>query len=185
VDITDISEVTRLFELFRRTNKTDIIVVNLSGKKYDVYLNEITVKDVNKINEMLNVNIQGNINLLSACLPYMREKGWGRVIGISSVFADMNIPKNGIYGSTKAFMDRLYNNANRENAKFGITCNTIQLGYWDGGMSYEVDVELQEKAKNKIPLKRFGTVEELYKTIDFIIENEYISGENLKISGGL
>jgi NAD(P)-dependent dehydrogenase (short-subunit alcohol dehydrogenase family) len=40
-------------------------------------------------------------------------------------------------------------------------------------------------AKEKIGLKRLGTIEELYNTINFIIENEYISGTNLKIDGGL
>jgi NAD(P)-dependent dehydrogenase (short-subunit alcohol dehydrogenase family) len=40
-------------------------------------------------------------------------------------------------------------------------------------------------AKEKIGLKRFGRLEELYNTIDYIVENEYVSGTNLRIDGGL
>lgn len=181
--IVDVSDELTIQGFINRTNPD--IVINLSGKKYDVFLNEVNFYDLMMINEMIDVNIKGNINILTSCLPKMIEKGWGRIIGISSIFSQINVPKNGIYAASKAFMERLYSTANRENAKFGVTCNTIQLGFWDGGMCYRVDEHIQEKAKQKIPLKRWGTIEELYNTIDFIIENEYISGTNLKMDGGL
>ena len=46
-----------------------------------------------------DVNIMGNINIMASCLPYMRETGWGRVILISSIFSELNVPKNSIYCS--------------------------------------------------------------------------------------
>ena len=180
VDVTDFNQVLSFFEL----NDVDI-VLNMSGKKYDVFLNEITEKDFRYINDMINVNIIGNINILSACLPNMIKRGGGRIISISSVFANLNVPKNSIYCASKAFLDRLINVANIENIKYGITCNTIQLGYWDGGMCYNIDEKYQEMAKNKIGLKRWGKIEELSNTIDFLIENEYICGTNLRIDGGI
>ena len=180
VDVTDFNQVLSFFEL----NDVDI-VLNMSGKKYDVFLNEITEKDFRYINDMINVNIMGNINILSACLPNMIKRGGGRIISISSVFANLNVPKNSIYCASKAFLDRLINVANIENIKYGITCNTIQLGYWDGGMCYNIDEKYQEMAKNKIGLKRWGKIEELSNTIDFLIENEYICGTNLRIDGGI
>lgn len=180
VDITKIIEVYLFFE----QNDFDI-VLNLSGKKYDVFLNEITKEDHEQILDMINVNILGTINILGGCLPKMRDKKYGRVISISSIFAEKNIPKNGIYCSSKAFIDRLISVANKENIEYGITCNTIQLGYWGDGMGENVSDEIQKKTKNKIGLKRYGTTEELFKTIDFIINNEYVCGTNLKIDGGL
>jgi NAD(P)-dependent dehydrogenase (short-subunit alcohol dehydrogenase family) len=134
---------------------------------------------------MIDVNIEGNINIVSSCLPKMIEKKYGRIISISSVFSELNVPKNSIYCASKSFVDRFISNANKENVKFGITCNTIQLGYWDGGMCYRVDEKYQEMAKEKIGLKRWGKIEELYNTVDYIIENEYVSGTNLRIDGGL
>ena len=180
VDITSLQQTQNFFE----TNDIDI-VLNMSGKKYDIFLNEITQNDITEIQSMMNVNMLGNINILASCLPKMIEKKYGRIISISSIFSELNIPKNSIYCASKAFVDRLISVANKENIKFGITCNTIQLGYWDGGMCYRVDEKYQEKAKNKIGLKRWGSIEELYNTINFIVENEYVCGTNLKIDGGI
>jgi len=180
VDITSFSEVQKYFN----QNEFDI-VLNMSGSKYDVFLSKINEDDQEDINKMIDVNIKGNINIVSSCLPKMIEKKYGRIISISSVFSELNVPKNSIYCASKAFVDRFISNANKENVKFGITCNTIQLGYWDGGMCYRVDEKYQEMAKEKIGLKRWGKIEELYNTIDYIIENEYVSGINLRIDGGL
>jgi len=180
VDITLFSEVQKYF------NENDFdIVLNMSGSKYDVFLSKIKDSDQEDINKMIDVNIKGNINIVSSCLPKMIENKYGRIISISSVFSELNVPKNSIYCASKAFVDRFISNANKENVKFGITCNTIQLGYWDGGMCYKVDEKYQEMAKEKIGLKRWGRIEELYNTIDYIIENEYVSGTNLRIDGGL
>ncbi len=180
VDLTSFHETKSFFD----SNEVDI-VLNMSGKKYDVFLSNISENDLPEIEEMIRVNILGNINLLACCLPQMIEKKFGRVIAISSVFSQMNVPKNSIYCSSKAFLERLISNANRENIKHGITCNTIQLGYWDGGMCYRIDERFQKLAKEKIGLKRWGTTQELYNTINYIIQNEYVCGTSLKIDGGL
>jgi len=180
VDVTNLDEVKLFFE----QNDIDI-VVNMSGKKYDIFLSKITSDDYDNIDDMINVNIKGNINILAACLPKMVQKGWGRVITLSSVFAELNVPKNSIYCASKAFVDRLIAVANKENIKYGITCNTIQLGYWDGGMCYRVEQKFQEMAKEKIGLKRWGTIEELYDTINYMVDTEYLCGVNLRIDGGL
>jgi len=147
VDITYFEDVQDFFQ----ENDIDI-VLNMGGKKYDVFLSKISSEDYQPIIDMLDVNVMGNINILAACLPKMIEKKWGRVIAISSVFADLNVPKNSIYCASKAFIDRLISSANKENVRYGITCNTIQLGYWDGGMGQRVEEKYLEMAKEKIGL---------------------------------
>jgi short-subunit dehydrogenase len=180
VDITKFSEVKDFF------NANDVdIVLNMSGKLYDIYLSKITEDDFKSINNMLNVNILGNINILSACLPKMINKKYGRVISMSSVLSDMNVPKASLYSASKSFIDRLYSSANKENVEYGVTCNTIKLGYWDGGMCDNIEINFRNSIKEKIGLKRFGKIEELYNTINYIIDNEYVCGINLKIDGGL
>jgi NAD(P)-dependent dehydrogenase (short-subunit alcohol dehydrogenase family) len=71
-----------------------------------------------------------------------------------------------------------------ENAQYGITVNSIQLGYTGIGMGKLTD-EAYEKAKNKSAMKRFCTMWELYKTIDYIIETEYLTGQNIRLDGGI
>jgi NAD(P)-dependent dehydrogenase (short-subunit alcohol dehydrogenase family) len=180
VDITSFEEVKQFFS----ENEFDI-VLNMSGVKYDVFLSEISEDDLSDIDKMIDVNIKGNVNIISNCLPKMIEKKYGRVISISSVFAELNIPKNSIYCASKAFVDRLIGVANKENIKHGVTCNTIQLGFFDGGMCYRIEEKYQERAKEKIGLKRWGKIDELYNTINYIIDNEYVSGSNIKIDGGI
>jgi NAD(P)-dependent dehydrogenase (short-subunit alcohol dehydrogenase family) len=157
----------------------------MSGLKYDQFLSKITSEDIIEINKMVDVNIKGNINIISCSLPKLIEKKYGRIISISSVFAELSVPKNSIYCASKAFVDRLVSTANKENVKYGVTCNTIQLGYWDGGMAYRVDQKYQDMAKEKIGLKRFGTIEELSNTITYIVDTEYLSGSTIRIDGGL
>jgi len=180
VDVTSFEELKSFF-----TDYEFDIVLNMSGLKYDVFLSKINEEDQKSINDMIDVNIKGNINIVSTCLPKMIEKKYGRIISISSVFSELNVPKNSIYCATKAFVDRFISNANKENIKYGITCNSIQLGYWDGGMCHRVEEKYQEMAKEKIGLKRWGSIEELYNTVNYIVDNEYVCGVNLRIDGGL
>ena len=67
-----------------------------------MFLSKITEEDIPLIKDMIDVNVTGNINVLAGCLPKMRDKGWGRVILISSVFSEMNVPKNSIYCCLRA-----------------------------------------------------------------------------------
>ena len=180
VDVTCFEELKNFF-----TDHEFDIVLNMSGLKYDVFLSKITEEDQKSINDMIEVNIKGNINIVSTCLPKMIEKKYGRIISISSIFSELNVPKNSIYCATKAFVDRFISNANKENIKYGVTCNSIQLGYWDGGMCHRVEEKYQEMAKEKIGLKRWGSIEELYNTVNYIVDNEYVCGINLRIDGGL
>ena len=180
VDITSFEEVKNFF----LKNEFDI-VLNMSGVKHDVFLSKISEDDLSEIDKMIDVNIKGNINIISNCLSKMIENKYGRVISISSIFAELNVPKNSIYCASKAFVDRLIGGANKENIKYGITCNTIQLGYFDGGMCYRVEEKYQERAKEKIGLKRWGKIDELYNTINYIIDNEYVCGSNIRIDGGV
>ena len=180
VDVTDLFQVTEFFD----ENDVDIIL-NLSGKQYDVYLGKINGGNELDVNDMLDVNIKGNVNILAGALPKLTEKKWGRIISISSVLSTTNVPKASLYSASKAFIDRLMSAANKENIRFGVTCNSIQLGYWDGGMCERLKPEFKEIVIKSIGLRRWGKMEELYNTIDFIIENEYVCGTNIRIDGGL
>lgn len=180
VDITNLAEVSSFFK-----EKEAEIVLNMSGKKNDNFLSNITVDNYQEVQSMLDVNMKGSINILAACLPSMIEKKYGRVIMISSVFAELNVPKNSIYCASKAFIDRLVLTANKENIKYGITCNTIQLGYWDGGMCGRVEQKYQDMAKEKIGLKRWGNAEELYNTVNYLVDTEYVCGTKIRIDGGI
>ena len=180
VDVTNLAQVKNFFVM----NDIDI-VLNMSAKSYDVYLSKIDEYNHSSVTDMLDVNIMGNVNILASCLPGMIKNKWGRIISISSVVSESNVPMAGLYCASKAFLDRLMNNANKENIRYGVTCNTIRLGYWGVGMCGRISPTFQEVIKNSIGLRRWGKLEELYNTINYMVENEYVCGTNLKIDGGI
>jgi 3-oxoacyl-[acyl-carrier protein] reductase len=180
LDISNSSDCEKYFN----QNKFDI-VLNFAGVNFDSLIHKLTNKNENDINHLLDVNLKGTINITSSCLKNMRENKYGRIIFISSVLSEKTVIGTGIYSSCKAFIDRFIKNVSAENIKYGITANTIQLGYFDGGMTYTIPEEIRNNIKENIGLKRFGTINELCNTIKYLIENEYITGINLKIDGGL
>ena len=170
---------------FYFTNNKFDVVLNLAGLNYDTMIHKIDINTIDKINDMIDVNIKGAINLTSSCLKFMRENKFGRIIHISSVLSEKNIIGTSVYSSTKSFLDKFVKNISLENIKYHITANTIQLGYFDGGMTYKIPETIINEIKKDIGLNRFGSIEELFNTIQFIISNEYVTGINLKIDGGL
>ena len=180
VDITNLSQVQDYFK------KMDFdIVINASGINYDTFIHKINEKNIGEINKVIQTNIMGNVNLISSCLPKMRENNYGRIIIISSILSTKTVPGTSIYSSCKSFLDTLVRVSSSENIKKHITCNTIRLGYFDGGMCHRIPEEISETIKNSIGLKRWGKISELHSTIEYIIETEYFTGQNLNIEGGI
>lgn len=179
----DIRRINECEDFFK--DKNFDVVINFSGLNYDKFIHKIDSSNIQEIENVLDVNIKGSINLVSTALKGMRENRYGRIILISSVLSDKNVPGTGIYSSCKTFIDKLVQNVSLENIKYGITANTIQLGYFDGGMTYKIPEDTLESIKKTIGLQRFGRIDEIVKAIIFLIENEYTTGINLKINGGL
>jgi len=180
VDVTDFSQVKNFF------NNNDIdVVISLSGVNYNSKVAKINEDNLQKVNKLLSVNVDGNINVLSNSLDHMIPKNYGRIIGISSVLSDIVVPSTALYSASKAFMDKLYEVANKENLKYGITCNTIQLGYWEAGMIEQLSDDFKKSVQNSIGLHRFGKTQELANAIDFIINTEYYCGNRMKLNGGI
>ena len=161
------------------------IVLNLSGTNYDGFLHKLDAKDVYGINNLINVNAIGAVNIISSSLRYFREKGKGRIIMVSSVLSEKVQVGTGMYSATKAFVDSLVRTASAENIGKGITVNSIRLGYFDAGMCHKIPEEYQEGIKKSIGLKRWGNPRELYNTIKYLVDTEYVTGQNITVSGGL
>ena len=177
VDITNRGQL----ENFLNEHKFDI-VINMASKNSDGQLHN---QYYDAVKSQIDTNVYGDYNLLRYAIPSMRTKKYGRIIYMSSILSRKPVFGTGIYGATKAFNDHLIRTAALENAKYGITINSIQAGYFDGGMAERIPEEIMAKIIKTIPLKRVGQIQELYNTMKFLIETEYITGANLPIAGGL
>jgi NAD(P)-dependent dehydrogenase (short-subunit alcohol dehydrogenase family) len=177
IDVTDFKQVNEFFSI----NTIDI-VINLTGYNFDAFTHKINTDQLNK---QIDVNIKGTVNVVSSCLNNMRQQQFGRIILVSSVLADHPVISTSIYAGCKGFVDSFTKTVALENAGKNINCNSLQLGYFDGGLTYKIPESFRDTIKNNIPSKRWGTIDELYNTIDYLIETGYITGQNINISGGI
>ena|SRR5437773_2310991 len=157
-------------------------IIYMAVKNFDSVIHKIRGTAVIVQTE---VNIYGFVNVLRFSLPFMRENKYGRIIYISSILSERPIPGTGIYAATKAFNDSIIKTCALENAKYDITCNSLQLGYFDAGLTHTVPKEIMNKVMEKIPVDRLGNANDLNTAIRFIFDSPYLTGVNLPLSGGL
>lgn len=168
VDVTDFKETQKFFN----NNNIDI-VINMSGYNYNSPIHKYNESNIHEVTKQTDVVVKGTMNILSCCLPQMRKKGYGRIILTSSILSSKPVFGTSVYAGCKAFMDNLVKTVTIENLSKGITCNSLQLGYMDGGLTYEVPEPFISKVKESIPLKRWGTVEEIANAVKYFIQTEY------------
>ncbi|OPH47810.1 3-oxoacyl-ACP reductase [Paenibacillus ferrarius] len=135
---------------------------------------------------MMNTNVRGALFSLQACLPFLREAEYGRVVLTSSITG----PVTGFvgwshYGASKAAQLGFIRSAALELAPFGITINAIMPG---NTMTEQIQTspEYIETMLPAIPLKRFGTPEEMGHAAAFLASKEagFITGQAIIIDGG-
>ena len=116
----------------------------------------------------------------------MREKGYGRIVNISSINAlagqfgqtNYSAAKAGIIGFSKALA--------RESAAKGITVNVVAPGYIKTDMTDAVPVNVMDTIISQIPVRRLGKVNEIARAVEFLVDDDagFITGETLSVNGG-
>ena len=160
----------------------EIIVMNCAGTNYNAMAHK---SDIQKWKKVIDVNLLGSFNVINAVLPYMREKGYGRIINFSSVVAQKGIPGTSAYAASKAALWGMTKSIAAENARKGVTINNLNLGYFDIGMIIEVQEEILNGIRKTIPSQNLGNPENIYNAIKFLMKSDYITGTSLDINGGL
>ena len=182
LDITDYEAVKRWVNSVRADLK-QIKLINCAGISYTGFAHKA---DVVKWQKVINVNLFGTFNIIRELLPIMREQNYGRIINFSSVVAVYPTPGVSAYAASKAALIGLTKTLAIENASKGITVNAINLGYVSMGMGVdEVPLAYQEKMKNSIPMGRFCNPDEIYNTVRYLIETEYVTGTDVNVNGGV
>ena len=134
----------------------------------------------------LSVNLTGAFNTVKRCMPGMLERGWGRIVNISSITGTMGGFGQCSYSTTKAGLIGFTKTVALEGARKGVTCNALVLGVFDGGSFYEVAPEYRERIVQRLAMRRMGNPQELSNVLVFLAseESSYITGETIEVSGG-
>lgn len=134
----------------------------------------------------LSVNLTGAFNMIKCIMPGMLERGWGRIINISSIAGTMGGMGQCSYAATKAGLIGLTKTVALEGARKNVTCNALVLGSIDAGAFTQVAPEFRERIVKKIALRRLGNAQEVSNVLVFLAseESSYITGEAVEVSGG-
>jgi len=185
MDLADLDEVQAgIKKVEEALGPVDILVNNAAfGIVRAVTIAKMDKKDWDRD---LSVNLTGAFNTIKCCIPGMTERGWGRIINISSIAGTMGGMGQGSYAATKAGLIGLTKTAALEGARKGVTCNALVLGVFDGGSFGEVAPEFQERIIKRMALRRAGDPQELSNALVFLAseESSYITGEAIEVSGG-
>ena len=159
------------------------ILVNNAGITRDTTFHRMTAQHWN---EVINTNLNSVYNMTRPVIEGMRERKWGRVIQISSINGQKGQYGQANYAAAKAGMHGFTISLAQENAKFGITVNTVSPGYIGTDMVMAVPEEVRNKIVAQIPTGRLGSPEEIAYAVSFFVPDEaaWITGANLSANGG-
>ena len=159
------------------------ILVNNAGIIKDGMCHKMTKENWDFV---INVDLTGVFNCTKLALLYMRGKGYGRIINISSVSWRGNIGQAN-YAAAKAGVIGFTKTIALENAGKGITCNAICPGFMKTDMTDSMPEKIKQMVLEKIPLGHMGTPEDVGYAAAFLASDEaaYITSEVLYVHGGL
>jgi 3-oxoacyl-[acyl-carrier protein] reductase len=153
------------------------ILVNNAGIARVQPVEEITERDWD---ELMDGNLKSCFLVTQAVLPGMRARKWGRIVNLSSVAAQLGGVVGPHYAASKAGMHGLTHFYAQRFAKEGITANTIAPALIETEM---VTSNLNAKPE-RIPIGRFGAVDEVADVVVMLATNGYITGQTIGVNGG-
>src|SRR5690348_8181800 len=159
------------------------ILVNNAGITRDTTFHKM---DYQQWTEVVNTNLNACFNVTRPVIEGMRARRWGRIVQISSINGQKGQYGQANYAAAKAGMHGFTISLAQENAKFGITVNTVSPGYVATDMVMAVPEDVRNKIAAQIPIGRLGDPDEIAYAVAFFTNEEarWITGANLSINGG-
>lgn len=183
-DVTKAIEVRNAVStVLGKYGKIDILVNN-AGVAYKTRFEELSIEEWNKV---MNINLTGAFLFSQSVIKLMKEKGYGRIINISSMAGIMGsenvgahycVSKAGIIGLTK-YLSRNY-------AYYGITVNAVAPGPIGSDMTESFGKDEYQRLIDSMPMKKLGKPENIGDIVAFLAskEAEFITGATIEASGG-
>jgi len=176
-DVSVADEVTQMVNIIEGELGGVAILVNNAGVTRPQPLEAITEQDWDDI---LRINLKSMFLVTQAVLPGMRAAGWGRIINLSSVAAQLGGVVGPHYAASKAGVFGLTHSYAHLLAQQGITVNALAPAL----VETEMVTSNPQARPDLIPVGRFGTVEETAAVAVMLARNGYITGQTINVNGG-
>ncbi|TWT23328.1 beta-ketoacyl-ACP reductase [Luteimonas marina] len=182
-DVTSPDEAEAMVREVEKTLGPIDILVNNAGITRDGTFHKMSAA---QWGDVINTNLNSVFNVTRPVIEGMRGRKWGRIIQISSINGLKGQYGQANYAAAKAGMHGFTISLARENAKLGITVNTVSPGYVATDMVMAVPEEVRAKIAADIPTGRLGKPEEIAYAVAFLVDEQaaWITGSNLDINGG-
>ena len=190
---TDVTTPEGQAEVIEAAGDIDILVTNAGGPPPGMW----TDWDRDDFINALDANMLTPIALIKAFVPGMMERGWGRVVNITSQSVKAPLPILGLSNSARAGLTGYVAGTSRQVAAKGVTINNLLPGIHatdravslDTGVSNAQGISMEQARANReatIPARRYGTAEEFGATCAFLCSQHagFIVGQNLLLDGG-
>ncbi|MDF0480021.1 3-oxoacyl-[acyl-carrier-protein] reductase [Vagococcus sp. PNs007] len=158
------------------------VLINNAGITRDTLLMRMTEED---FEEVLSINLTGTFNTIKASNKIFLKQRNGHIINIASVVGQLGNAGQANYAASKAGVIGLTKSVARELASRNIYCNAIAPGFISTEMTDVLTQDQQEHAKTQIPLKTFGTVEDVAQAALYLANQTYVTGQVLNVDGGM
>jgi 3-oxoacyl-[acyl-carrier protein] reductase len=183
-DVSDYPDTFRMAQdVLREFGHLDILVNN-AGINSDTTFVKMNHAAWRKV---LGTNLDGVFNCTKVFVDQMLNQNYGRVVNMTSVIGQIGNFGQANYAASKAGVAAFTKSLAKELAGRGVTVNAIAPGFIETEMVASIPDKVKERLLAQIPLKRFGTAEEVARAVVYIVssDGDYITGSELSINGGL
>lgn len=168
-------------ETIANYGRIDILVAN-AGINKDKTLKRMTVDEWD---DVITTDLNSAFYCVSAAIPHMVEKNYGRIIVMSSIIGQMGNMGQANYAAAKAGLIAFAKSAAKELARNNITVNAMCPGFVETDMVIALSDEVKAALLKNIPLNRFGKPEEVANFVRFLCtEGDWITGQQFNPNGG-
>jgi acetoacetyl-CoA reductase len=184
IDVVDFDDCARACQRIGGEAGQIDILVNNAGITRDMTFKKMTKADWDAV---MRTNLDSCFNMTKQVMDGMVERGWGRVINISSVNAIKGQFGQTNYSAAKAGMAGFSKALAQEVVRKGVTVNTVSPGYVETDMVMAIRPEIREQIIASIPMGRLAKPEEIAAVVAFLVSEEagYITGANISVNGGM
>jgi 3-oxoacyl-[acyl-carrier protein] reductase len=183
-DVSDFPDTFRMAQhVVKEFGHVDILVNNagVNSDKTFVKMDHASWRKV------LSINLDGVFNCTKVFVDQMLKQNYGRVVNITSVIGQIGNFGQANYAASKAGVAAFTKSLAKELAGKGVTVNAVAPGFIETEMVDAIPERVKTRLLDQIPLKRFGSAEEVARAVVYIVssDGDYITGAELSINGGL